>query len=449
MSWWTRLLGYEADRSSTARAIRFDTEGWRSVKAHGDGLEWRDALGNRLRVCFHMKPAEHLAEAVDIGSLRAFCRRKSDGGGGAIVSVETIGIAGIRCLMAIDKYERRPAYDYVGAITIPLAGSHFAIVMNASEHGTTGVREAVVTRHLLAKGELDLSGLTSAESEGVPIPGWCQDPYDPGYDGRVLYSLSDDARLDALFPDHPLSRIRCSFARIQHSVKFDASVSVTSAPRFQVDDEVWTAPAAPRISAEAVGNLYLQVGRYDEVEKVITESLRQLERSSDADPMAVARESLLVGFAYENQSKLEDAETAFRRASASFEVALGENHPNTAQAINNLARALIAQGKHEEAEPLFRRALRDFETAVESGTNTGIALNGLGLVYNARELYAEAIPCFERALEIFERVHGPTFPDVATVLRNMAFSWKRLGNMERMAEAWERAERVDRGQRSS
>jgi hypothetical protein len=64
------------------------------------------------------------------------------------------------------------------------------------------------------------------------------------------------------------------------------------------------------------------------------------------------------------------------------------------------------------------------------------------------KLYSEAIPCFERALAVFEQVHGPTFPDLATVLRNMAFSWKRLGNMERMVEAWQRAERVDRGQTS-
>ena len=437
MSWWTRLAGRheKADRRATVRAIQFDTGGWRSVGAPGDVLEWRDALGNRLRVCFQSRPAEHLAEPLGIGSLRAFCRRRAAAGGGAIVSVETVDIAGIQCLKVIDKYERRPAYDYEGAITIPLANSHFAIVMDASEHGTTGVREAVVTSQLLMRGELDLSGLTAGESKPVPIPGWFRDPYDPGYDGRVLHSLSDDARLDALFPDHPLSRIRSCLARIQRTMEFDASMPVTSGPRFRIDDAVGEAPANSPLSAEAVGSLYLRAGQYDQVEKVITESLRQLDTGSAADPMIVARESLLLGFAYENQRKLKDAEAALRRASASFETVVGENHPDTAQAINNLARVLIAQGKHKEAEPLFRRALLVFEAAGESGSNVGVALNGLGLVYNARELYSEAIPCFERALAIFERVHGPTFPDVATVLRNMAFSWKRLGNMERMVEA--------------
>jgi tetratricopeptide (TPR) repeat protein len=395
------------------------------------------------------RPAEYLDEPPDMRSVRAFCRRKAAASGRAIVSVETADIAGIQCLKVIEKYERPPGYDYDGAITIPLNDFHFAIVMNASEHGTTGVREAVVTSQLISTGELDLSALQAAESANVQIPGWFWDPYDLAYDGRVLHSTSDDVRLDALFPDHPLSRIRRSLAGIQRSVKFDASVPVTSEGRFRIDDDVGEAIAISPISAQAVASLYLQAGRPDEVEKVITESLRRIESGSAADPIAVARQSVLLGFAYENQRKLEAAEAAFRRASAKLEMTLGEDHPETAQAISNLARTLIAQGRHEEAEPLFRRALRVFDHVGDNGSNVAVALNGLGLVYNARELYSEAIPCFERALAIFEQVHGPAFPDVATVLRNMAISWKRLGNMERMAEAWQRAERMDRGQTSN
>jgi tetratricopeptide (TPR) repeat protein len=73
-----------------------------------------------------------------------------------------------------------------------------------------------------------------------------------------------------------------------------------------------------------------------------------------------------------------------------------------------------------------------------------VASNGLGLVHIAREQYREAVACFERAVNIFERVHGQAFPDTATALRNMALAWKRLGDLERMAEAWQRAERVDK-----
>src|SRR5262249_50277166 len=124
--------------------------------------------------------------------------------------------------------------------------------------------------------------------------------------------------------------------------------------------------------------------------------------------------------------------------------------PETARAMSNLARILIVQGNHQDAEPLFRRALRVFESAGKAnGSDAGVALNGLGLVYNARELYSDAIPCFEEALAIFERVQGPSFPDVATVLRNLAFSWRRLGDMERMASAWQRAEHIDRSQPSN
>src|SRR5262245_58187232 len=150
MSWWTRLRGHQsAGGGARLRAIRFDTDGWQSVTARDDALELRDTLGNSLRVSFHPRPAEHIGEPPDIVALRAFCRRSAEAEGGAIVSVDTVNIARILCLKAIEKYERPPGYDYKGTITIPLAASHYEIVMNATEHGTTGVREALVTSQLV------------------------------------------------------------------------------------------------------------------------------------------------------------------------------------------------------------------------------------------------------------------------------------------------------------
>src|SRR5262252_6743477 len=164
MSWWSfRRRNKTPDHDPVSRAIRFDTDGWDFVASLDEGLEWRDDLGNQLRVSFLPRPAEHVGEPSDIKALRAFWRRETDAREGAIVEVEYINIAGIRCLKAITKYERRPSYDYEGTITIPLGNWHFAIVMKATEHGTTGVREAVVANELVRTGELDLSGLKVPE----------------------------------------------------------------------------------------------------------------------------------------------------------------------------------------------------------------------------------------------------------------------------------------------
>lgn len=141
--------------------------------------------------------------------------------------------------------------------------------------------------------------------------------------------MSDDARFDALFPDHPLSRVRSCLARIERTLTFDAAAPITFATPLRIDDNAESAAAPSPISAEAVGSLYLRAGKYADVEKVITDAMGQAERTSAADPMSVCRQNLLLGFAYEGQRKLVDAEAAFRKASDNFRAALGQNHPDT------------------------------------------------------------------------------------------------------------------------
>jgi len=72
----------------------------------------------------------------------------------------------------------------------------------AGQRDSRGVREAMVTQELLAAGELTLDDFDTKFSG---------DPYDPSYAGvdrKLLRTLSDDARYDARFPDHPLTKVR-------------------------------------------------------------------------------------------------------------------------------------------------------------------------------------------------------------------------------------------------
>jgi tetratricopeptide (TPR) repeat protein len=60
---------------------------------------------------------------------------------------------------------------------------------------------------------------------------------------------------------------------------------------------------------------------------------------------------------YNNQGKYQEAEQLSLRSLAIREKALGRDHPDVAQSLNNLASLYSNQGKFKEAEPLYKRAL--------------------------------------------------------------------------------------------
>ena len=139
------------------------------------------------------------------------------------------------------------------------------------------------------------------------------------------------------------------------------------------------------------------------------------------------------------------------------EKALGPDHPDVAQSLNNLAELYQAQGRYAEAEPLYKRALAIREKAlgpdhpdvatVAQQPGRAVpspgplrrgraalqarprhrregarprpprcrhALNNLAELYQAQGRYGEAEPLFKRALAIHEKALGPDHPDVAT-----------------------------------
>ena len=63
------------------------------------------------------------------------------------------------------------------------------------------------------------------------------------------------------------------------------------------------------------------------------------------------------------RGKLAEAETLFRRALEGYEQQLGADHPDTLNSVKNLALLLDARGKLAEAEPLHRRFASSREVA--------------------------------------------------------------------------------------
>jgi tetratricopeptide (TPR) repeat protein len=213
---------------------------------------------------------------------------------------------------------------------------------------------------LAERGKLEIE---KADEPGEPgrIKGWFQDPYDPSYQGRALYSMSDDERLDALFLDHPLSKIRSRLTQMQNTFASDPVDFTDSLQEPSTREAQGTERARYLLSPGTVVTLYLSVGMFDRAERQIEEWIEEVERTAGLNQLEVARPLVLLGLARDCQGKQVDAEPVLSRARTIFEATLGEDHPDTAQAVNNLARVYVSLGRHAEAEPLFLQALRVFE----------------------------------------------------------------------------------------
>src|SRR5262249_53483106 len=62
-----------------------------------------------------------------------------------------------------------------------------------------------------------------------------------------------------------------------------------------------------------------------------------------------------------SQGKYTEAATIAEKALPLAERAVGPEHPDTLESVDNLASLYQMQGRYDEAEPLFRRALSGYE----------------------------------------------------------------------------------------
>ncbi|MBU1742824.1 MAG: tetratricopeptide repeat protein, partial [Proteobacteria bacterium] len=112
-----------------------------------------------------------------------------------------------------------------------------------------------------------------------------------------------------------------------------------------------------------------------------------------------------------NSGVYSSSEAVSQTCLARMGKAKGEDHPDYAINLNNLAGVLRSQGRYEEAEALYRRALAiDEQTIGPDHPDYATHLNNLALVLQAQGKYEEAEALYRRALAIDEQTIGPDHP---------------------------------------
>ncbi len=160
---------------------------------------------------------------------------------------------------------------------------------------------------------------------------------------------------------------------------------------------------------------------YGEAESLYERSLKIKEKALGPDHFDVADSLNNLAVLYVRMGEYGEAESHYERALRIWEKAMGPNHPYFARSLNSLALLYDNQGKYTEAEPLYKRALQIWEK-VRGSNHPDVAqsLNNLAALYYRQGRYTEAEPLYKRALKIGEKALEPDHPGVALSLNNLA-----------------------------
>ena len=126
------------------------------------------------------------------------------------------------------------------------------------------------------------------------------------------------------------------------------------------------------------------------------------------------------------------AEPMLRQALALRKKTLGVDHPDYAQSLNNLADLYVNMGYHARAEPMYREALVIRKKALSvDHPDYAQSLSNLAGLYQVRGEYARAEPMYREALAITKKAVGVDHPNYATSLNNLAVLCQAMGDYAR------------------
>jgi tetratricopeptide (TPR) repeat protein len=138
-----------------------------------------------------------------------------------------------------------------------------------------------------------------------------------------------------------------------------------------------------------------------------------------------------LGAIYFTKAQYLQAELLMRQALEIDKQSFGENHPNVARDLNNLAQLLKATNRLTEAEPLMRQALEiDKQSFGENHPDVARDLNNLASLLKATNRLKEAEPLMRQALLIFFTSLGFDHPNTQIVGKNYILLLQAMGKTE-------------------
>ncbi len=114
---------------------------------------------------------------------------------------------------------------------------------------------------------------------------------------------------------------------------------------------------------------------------------------------------------------------------------LGDNHPDVATSLNNLAGLYSSQGRYEEAEPLYVQALEMRKHILgDNHPLVATSLNNLAGLYRSQGRYEDAEPLYLEALSILVSRLGDNHPNTQAGWGNYLLFLQQVVSENRQGE---------------
>ncbi|MBW4446067.1 MAG: tetratricopeptide repeat protein [Spirirestis rafaelensis WJT71-NPBG6] len=173
---------------------------------------------------------------------------------------------------------------------------------------------------------------------------------------------------------------------------------------------------------------YKGQGLYDKAEPWLKQCLEVTKKRLGEEHPDVATSLNNLALVYRHQGHYSKAELLYRKALELMRHLLGEEHPDVAASLNNLALLYKSQGRYTEAQPLYQQALELMRRLLgEEDPHVALSLNNLALLYSDQGRYSEAEELLLQALELRRHLLGEEHPDVALSLNNLAALYNSQG----------------------
>ena len=189
-------------------------------------------------------------------------------------------------------------------------------------------------------------------------------------------------------------------------------------------------------------NQLIEQGKYQEAIPIAEKAVEVAKRVRGPEHPETADALNNLGFLFQKIGTTPKPNRSSRKRSGSGRSSWARKSRHGAS-LNNLAELYQDMGEYAKAEPLYQEALRIRQKVLgPEHPDTATSLNNLAVLYQDMGEYAKAEPLYQEALRIRQKVLGPEHPDTATSLNNLAALYQAMGEYAKAEPLYQEALRI-------